>query len=296
MADYVNPFGGWASGYTQGADLEDRLQQNTRAAREEDWKHQYLDPDTATRSHVQTREDQAKEPYYDSALNDASVQSRAGAATSALDAAQKYAVATRDSSGVDTAARYFLGPNYQSPGATTELRGADFGNNLQVFGAQAKAADEAAQETQRRADASFLANENEARIRAAQLRAGPPAASAPSPVNRLFPSAPATPAAVPTAPAVDPGATPPASSEAAPSDQGDGVAAITPFHQLHPVAQAHVIHYASQLTGHPPEAIAAHIAQANPEHYSDPYNPGQADNPNDAASYYAKPTSNFATA
>ena len=295
MADYVNPFGGYLSGYTQGADLEDRLQQNARAARESDWQHQYIDPDKATQSHVQTREDQAKEPYFNAALNDASVQSRANAADAALSTAQKYAVATRDSSGIDTAGRFYLGPNYQSPGATSNLRGADFGNNLQVFGAQAKAADEAAQEEQRRADASFLANENEARLRAAQLRAGPPAAAGASPVNRLFPSAPATPAAAPAAPAVAPGATPPAPSDDAPTDQGNGVA-MAGFHELHPIAQAHVIHYASQLTGHPPEAIAAHIAAANPQHYSDPYNPAQTSNPNDAASYYAKPTSNFTTA
>lgn len=301
MADYVNPFGGYASGYTQGADLEDRLQQNARAARQSDWQHQYLDPDKAATSHLNLREDLDKEPYYKDALNDASVTSRANAADAMLNTGQKFAVATRDPSGIDTAGSYYLGPNYQSPGAQSNLRGADFERNQAIYGTQFKAEDEAAQAQQRIADADYFRNRNATAVQTATIRSQPAAAAAPSPVSRLFPTAPAAPAAAPAAPTAPNGATPPnpgtvsPQGDYTPSDQGNGVA-MAGFHQLHPIAQAHVIHYASQLTGHPPEAIAAHIAASNPQHYSDPYNPGQTSNPNDAASYYAKPTSNFATA
>jgi hypothetical protein len=297
---YVNPFGGYLSGYTQGADLEDRLQRNTRDAREEDWRHQNLDPLTLKTAQRADTLGDYRLPYEKDATNDASVISRAGAEDARLRTAGNVALTLRDTGPLNDAGHYY-DPKYQDQDATTLQRGADFQRNQDIYGTQAKIADEAAQASLRAAQGDYYGNRNQTAVQTATIRSQPPAAAAPSPVNRLFPTAPPTPAATPAAPAVAPGATPPApgtvspQGDYTPSDQGNGVA-VAGFHELHPVAQAHVIHYASQLTGHPPEAIAAHIAASNPQHYSDPYNPGQTSNPNDAASYYAKPSANFATA
>lgn len=286
MVDYVNPFGGYAQGYTQGSELEDRLQQNARQARQEDWQSKYINPLTLAAAQRADTLGAYRLPYEESATNDASVESRARAAGAALDTGTKFAVATRDPSGIDTAGRYYLGPNFQGAGPEANLRGADFERSLDIANAQAN-------EFYRQALGDRALGQNQTALGVAAIRSNPAATAQPGPASRLFPTAPA-------APAVAPGATPPTPSDSESPGVNPQGSALTPFHQLDPVHQAHILHYTSQLTGHPIDAVAQHITkQLNPNAYSDPYNPGQTSNPNSADTYYHQPSgsqTNFATA
>jgi hypothetical protein len=251
MADYVNPFGGYAQGYGQGAQLEDQLQQDARRARQEDWESRYMNPialDTARR----TNELGAyRLPYEKEATNDASIQSRAGAENARLDTATRYALALRDPSLLNSAGESAIGSTYVPANAQTLLRGADFERNAAIANATANM-------QEKQALAGYYQGRDPTTIEAAQIRANPGTAAPPGPAQRLFPT-------VPTSPTVAPGAIPeqPANEES-PGVNPQG-SALTPFHQLDPIAQAHVMHYTSQLTGHPIDAVAAHISnQYNP--------------------------------
>lgn len=274
MTSYVNPFGGYAQGYGQGLQQEDELQQNARRARQADWENKYLNPDKAETSHLDLREGLAKEPYYNMALNDASRESRAAANNAQLDTATRFAIALRDPSLLNAAGHTAI-PSYTNQPTPQLLGGADYERNIGIANAQA-------QQAEREAMAGYYSGRNPTTVEAATIRANPAAGAPPGPVNRLFPQAPmapATPSSIPAAPAAPSGTNELLNGGA--SDQGVNPQGSTmlPFHQLDPTHQAHILHYTSQLTGHPIEAVAQHIARQ--------YNP---------AGDAQKPTTNFATA
>lgn len=254
MADYVNPFGGYAQGYGQGAQLEDELQQNARRARQADWENKYLNPDKAATSHLDLREGLAKEPYYNMALNDASRESRAGANNAQLDSATRFAEALRDVNPLNTAGRA-ADPFYANQPTQQLLRQADLSRNMALGNAAA---------TQYRdyGMGDYYRGHNAATLGAAGLRSNNPAMYPAGPTSRGFPSAPAPAPAQNTAPAAPaaPSATNTLLDGGAPTDQGiNPQASVTPFQELGPITQAHIIHFTSQLTGHPIDAVHAHI-------------------------------------
>jgi hypothetical protein len=265
MVDYVNPFGGYAQGYGQGVQLEDELQQNARRARQADWESKYINPITLDTAQRANELGAYRLPYEKAATNDASIESRAGAQDKALDTATRYALALRDPSMLNAAGRSAI-QGYANRPDDVLLRGADYERNLGMSNAEAMQA-------QKEAYASYMYGRNPTAEAVATIRSNPSAAAQqPGPAGRLFPQAPA-----PTAPSVAPGATPaqPIDSES-PGVNPQG--SMTPFHQLDPLHQAHILHYTSQLTGHPIDAVAQHIASQ--------YNPVSA---------ATAPTTNFAT-
>jgi len=68
MTSYVNPFGGYAAGYGQGAQQENETQLAARRARQMDWQAQYMNPDLAAESHLRLGYNQAAEPWREKAL------------------------------------------------------------------------------------------------------------------------------------------------------------------------------------------------------------------------------------
>lgn len=269
MVDYVNPFGGYAQGYGQGAQLEDELQQNTRRARQADWEAKYLNPEKVAQEQYTTRRDLEREPSEMQADPYAVSILRAKAINGDLDAAEQLGQMTGDYQGVNAVGQKYDRNYAVQPGSALENRG-DFNRALQLYGAQGRSAAEQAQAARNIEEGGYYGNLNAARIEAARVRAGGGAASG---TSRLFPAAPA-----PMSSASPAGAAPAAASPAAVtpplpyddntdySDQGVNSqgSVMKPFHELDPMHQAHIMHYTSQLTGHPIEAVAQHIAQQHP--------------------------------
>jgi len=250
MADYVNPFGGYAQGYTQGSELEDRLQQNARQARQADWENRYINPDKAQQSHVATREAQAQEPYYNQGLQPALDALKADSFMKQLGAGTQAADITGNAVGVQNS---FLKNYGQNTGAT----------DADIVGAvRLPAAENFALGLGRNQALQTTAGARGEAADASMQRALYPVAPAPAAGGYDYKGA-LNPFGTPAVPAAGATPAPPPEGSDAPGVNPQG-SAITPFHQLDPMAQAHAIHYTSQLTGHPPEAVAQHIASQMP--------------------------------
>jgi hypothetical protein len=250
MADYVNPFGGYAQGYTQGSELENKLQQDARAARQADWEAKYLNPEKAQQAQYETRRDLSREPYEDYADPYAAGQIRDKYLEGHLGLGEGVYGDTGDTSAVNSVASQ-LNPLYAPPSAQDQARRLNFAREEKLYS-----------DTGLNAYRQALGQGSMERGQAAQVAAGARAAAvAPPPA---FPNRYGTaPAAAAPAAGTTPAA-PPAAEGA--SDQGINPqgSVMKPFHELDPIHQAHILHYTSQLTGHPVEAVAQHVAQQHP--------------------------------
>lgn len=253
MADYVNPFGGYAQGYTQGSELENKLQQDTRAARQADWEAKYLNPEKAQQAQYETRRDLSREPYENQSDPYAAGQIRDKYLTEHLGLGENIYADTQDPSAVNSVASQ-VNPLYAPQSPSDQANRLDYARNEKLFADQGLNAYRQA-----------MGLGSVERGQAAQTAAGARAAAvAPPPA---FPNRYGTaPASATPAPAGVTPAAPTAPSTDGASDQGINYqgSVMKPFHELDPTHQAHILHYTSQLTGHPIEAVAQHVAQQHP--------------------------------
>lgn len=150
MPQYVNPFGGYATGYHQGVGEEVATQEGARQARDSDWMYRYMDPLKLEAAQRENTYGNAALPFQVSALAPGLQMLQDRAAGGRLNLGNELAVSTGQT-GVLDASAHALAPNATSYYTPQQYqRGADFGRNLEIGqmdlrGQQAQAAMERAQ-------------------------------------------------------------------------------------------------------------------------------------------------------